>query len=236
MMRIEIVDLPPGRVGTAAVSLPPADAVVVIDVIRAFTTAAEAFARGAESISCVADTESALELKATGTVDRCMGEDRGLHIDGFEFDNSPRSLPDDLSGVRFAQRTSNGTRGLALVESRFAFAAGATTASAVAAAVLDVVSELDDPSVALLCTDSVRPEDRACAEFIAATLRGRPADSEQLRAAVLAAGEIHVAAMRRRDEARAQSILADVELCADVDRHGFAMRARAVGTSQVLTI
>ena len=234
-MRIEIVDLPAGRVGTAAVSLPPADAVVVIDVIRAFTTAAEAFARGAESISCVADTESALELKATGTVDRCMGEDRGP-IHGFDFENSPRSLPDDLSGVRFAQRTSNGTRGLAIVESRFAFAAGATTASAVAAAVLDVVSELDDPSVALLCTDPVRPEDRACAEFIAATLRGRSADSEQLRAAVLAAGEIHVAAMRRRDEARAQSILADVELCADVDRHGFAMRARAVGTSQVLTI
>ena len=44
--------------------------VVVIDVFRAFTTAAVAFSRGVEKIIMVAEVEEALRLKEQGAGDR----------------------------------------------------------------------------------------------------------------------------------------------------------------------
>ena len=48
--------------------------VVIIDVYRAFTTAAVAFLKGAEKIVLVAEVEEALALKKRGVGTLCMGE------------------------------------------------------------------------------------------------------------------------------------------------------------------
>ena len=50
--------------------------VVVIDVFRAFTTAAVAFARGVDKIILTAEPEEALALRERGLGDLCMGEGR----------------------------------------------------------------------------------------------------------------------------------------------------------------
>jgi hypothetical protein len=48
--------------------------VVIIDVLRAFTTAAVAFAKGATRITMVASVEEALVLRQQGAGQICMGE------------------------------------------------------------------------------------------------------------------------------------------------------------------
>ena len=48
--------------------------VVIIDVFRAFTTAAVAFSRGAGKIIMVAEVAEALELRRRGLGDLCVGE------------------------------------------------------------------------------------------------------------------------------------------------------------------
>ena len=63
--------------------------VVVIDVLRAFTTAAYAFSAGASSISLVSTVEHAFALKERYSEALLMGEDQGLPIDGFDDGNSP---------------------------------------------------------------------------------------------------------------------------------------------------
>src|SRR5262245_8065009 len=47
---------------------------IIIDVFRAFTTAAVAFDRGAERIVLVAEVEEALELRRRGVGHLCIGE------------------------------------------------------------------------------------------------------------------------------------------------------------------
>jgi len=48
--------------------------VVIVDVFRAFTTAAVAFARGADRIIIVPEVSEALQLRARGVGEVCGGE------------------------------------------------------------------------------------------------------------------------------------------------------------------
>lgn len=87
--------------------------VVAIDVIRAFTTAAYAFAAGAREIWLVADVDEALAFKQRHPGSLAMGEDHGLRPKGFDYSNSPVAVARaDLSGCVMVQRTSAGTRGV----------------------------------------------------------------------------------------------------------------------------
>lgn len=90
-----------------------AGAVVAIDVIRAFTSAAYAFAAGAREIWLVADVDEALAFKDRHPGSLAMGEDHGRQPAAFDFSNSPVALSRaDLSGRVMVQRTSAGTRGV----------------------------------------------------------------------------------------------------------------------------
>lgn len=87
--------------------------VVVIDVLRAFSTAAYAFSRGASEIVLVSTVEEALFLKSTLPNARAMGEVGGLRPEGFDFGNSPTFIDEaDLSGITMIHRTSAGTQGV----------------------------------------------------------------------------------------------------------------------------
>jgi 2-phosphosulfolactate phosphatase len=93
-------------------------AVVAIDVIRAFSTAAYAFAAGAREIWLVAEVDEALAFKARHPGALAMGEDHGRRPEGFDFSNSPVALSRaDLSGRVLVQRTSAGTRGVTAARS-----------------------------------------------------------------------------------------------------------------------
>lgn len=63
--------------------------VVIIDVLRAFSTAAYALANGAVEISLVGTVEEAFELRAGLPGALIMGEVLGLPVLGFDFSNSP---------------------------------------------------------------------------------------------------------------------------------------------------
>ena len=87
--------------------------VAIIDVFRAFTTAAVALANGASRIVMVRSVEEALALRDAGIGQICMGEVRGRAPDGFDFGNSPFEVSDvDFSGKTIIQRTSAGTQGI----------------------------------------------------------------------------------------------------------------------------
>ncbi|MEJ2353582.1 MAG: 2-phosphosulfolactate phosphatase [Anaerolineales bacterium] len=89
--------------------------VVVIDVLRAFTTAAYAFWAGAADITLVATVAEALALRKAKPEMLIMGEVDGLPVEGFDFSNSPTEIAgQDLAGRHLVQRTSSGTQGVVL--------------------------------------------------------------------------------------------------------------------------
>ena len=112
-------------------------AVVVVDVIRAFTTAAYAFGAGAAEIYLVGTVEEAIEFTARRPGSLAVGEDHGLRPDGFDFPNSPAMVSRaDLSGRTLVQRTSAGTQGaLAARDAERLWVASLACASATARAV-----------------------------------------------------------------------------------------------------
>src|SRR5271165_2633672 len=81
-------------------------AVAIIDVFRAFTTAAVALANGAARIIMVGTVEEALSLRMAGLGDLCMGEVGGIAPAEFDFGNSPFAIGGiDLRGKTIIQRT-----------------------------------------------------------------------------------------------------------------------------------
>lgn len=210
--------------------------VIVIDVIRAFTTAAVALAAGASAIVPVSGVEEALQGRERWPGALVMGEVGGLPPAGFDFGNSPSALLGrDLGGRRLIQRTGAGTQGL--VRSRQAevlFAASFVCAAATARA----VRALRPDTVTLLPTDHLQAEDPACAEYLAARLRDETPDPAPYLARVRAGGLARVQpgpANQGWPEWAVSQFLADLDLCAAVDRYDFAMRVERRADGLLLT-
>jgi len=87
--------------------------VIVIDVLRAFTTSSVLFNRGVKKIYIVKDKEIALftKIKYPNTI--IFGEKGGRKIKGFDYENSPAEMEKVSvdTNKNFIQRTSSGTRG-----------------------------------------------------------------------------------------------------------------------------
>ncbi len=198
--------------------------VVVIDVLRAFTTAAYAFGAGAESIYLVSGVEEALSFKNSHPGVLAMGENHGLRPDGFDFPNSPAALHQaDLAGRTLVQRTSAGTQGVvgAAGADRL-WAASLVCASATAAAV--TAAAVGPPTYVITGCFPDAPEttghdDRLTAALIERARCGEPLDS----AATSAALHETLEAKRSLSLGPEHGHPMDIELAAHVDLFDFAM-------------
>lgn len=152
--------------------------VVVIDVIRAFTNAAFAFARGAREIYPVSGVEEALQLKTQIPNSLVCGEVGGLPPEGFDFGNSPTQTNQlDLSGRNIVQRTGAGTQGIVKsLQAETMFAASLVVANAT----VKTIRSLSPETVTFVITGQYAPghgdEDLACAEYLEALLKGEQPD------------------------------------------------------------
>ena len=194
---------------------------VVIDVFKAFTTAAVAFANGAGQIIMVGDPSHALELRSSGVGKYCMGEYNGCRPEGFDFGNSPTEIASQrFHGETLIQTTSNGTRGvLAAAKARLIFAGALSTAEATVRA----IQESGDREISLIAMgvkDRIRTEeDEVCALYLRARLLGRHPDKYALKALVTTMSS-------RSDSAQLDE--ADIVACLTVDAYDFAIRVQHV--------
>ena len=92
---------------------------MIVDVFRAFTTAAFCVAAGAREIVLVNDHEQALAMRRADPELFLSGEIDGRPIPGFDVGNSPSAIERlDLAGRRVVQRTSSGTQGVVAATAR----------------------------------------------------------------------------------------------------------------------
>lgn len=196
--------------------------VVVIDVFRAFTTAAVALANGATGIVMVRTVEEALALRDAGIGQFCMGEVHGRAPPGFDFGNSPFEIAGvDFGGKTILQRTSAGTQGIvAASKAKRLYAASLVTAEATVRAVLS--GSPDQVSLVAMGDNGLRrtDEDELCAIHLRNRLEGRPGDADAIRRLILAGGEVR----RFHDPSRPYLHPEDVDIALDIDRYDFAVR------------
>ena len=198
-------------------------AIVVIDVIRAFTTAAVAFANGAARIWCVEGLDEAVVLGRSTVGSVVMGEERGIRPDRFDLGNSPTEPARDVVGGRtVVQRTSNGTRALVAAigaEQLFAMAASNVTAT------YRCLGLLRPLEVSLVCSGSLS-DDRACAEHLHELIKHGSADPSILTERIVASTAEHMERWKLHHvRAERDRFLADIAVCAAADTVSFAMAA-----------
>jgi 2-phosphosulfolactate phosphatase len=151
-----------------------ADTVVVIDVLRSFTTAAVALDQGALAVYLVEDPTSVRHIRAK--VERVVSVGAvagGAPVAGFDFGNSPSALRvAALSGKSVVLSTAAGVRGLHLFRrARRLYAGSLVCARATAEAIREAGAE----EVCFVITgewvDRDGDEDIACADYIESLLR-----------------------------------------------------------------
>ncbi len=195
---------------------------VVIDVLRAFSTACYLAAAGVGHIWATSDRASALRVAQTHGPAVLVGERRGRRIPGFDLGNSPSRL----CGMSLADRTvifttSNGTRGLAAACAADEILAGSFVN---AGALVAYLRGRRARHVSLVCMGSGgRPalEDTLCALYLRAALLHRPLSFPLLRAAIVRGSG--AAAFMRGD--CPDMPLQDLALCLAIDRFDFVLRA-----------
>jgi 2-phosphosulfolactate phosphatase len=205
--------------------------VVVVDVIRAFTTAAYAFAGRARDIVLTDEVETALALRERfrragfGHV-WVMGEVNGIKPEGFDLGNSPSALRGvDLSGRRLIQRTSAGTQGV--VRSSVEADVLLACSLCVAAATARYIKDLGPETVTFVITGALAgnkvhtgEEDMACADYVEALLRGEAPVREAIVRRVLESPNGRGFLDPNRPELPAE----DMAYCTAIDRFDFCLR------------
>jgi 2-phosphosulfolactate phosphatase len=154
-------------------------AVVVIDVLRAFTVSAFALAGGARECLLVPTVDEARSLASAIPGAVISAEENTLPIPGIEISNSPTLIGRaDLKGRMLVQRTSAGTPVInAVREELDTFAGSLAVAKATAQACL-----LRQPDTITLIASGDFPEDHACARYMEALIAGRDVDVQHMLA------------------------------------------------------
>lgn len=191
--------------------------VLIIDVLRAFSTAAYAFSRGAKEIRLVSGVQEALDLKSQIPNAKAMGEVGGLPPEGFDFGNSPtRILEHDLTGVTLVQRTGAGTQGAVRSVNAEVMLA---TSFVVAQATMDYVLRLKPGEITFVITGGMgNDEDVACADFLEKQVTGQEVEAESYIKRVYASRD----ALEHMPD-HPQFPKADLDYCSRIDAFDFAM-------------
>lgn len=202
----------------------PHDVVVVIDVLRSFTTAAYAFAAGASTIYPVDTIAGAFRmlrhLPSAVTTGAIGGGDP---IPGFDFGNSPSALRGaDLRNRPLIQTTAAGVRGLTRFRHARALLAGSLV---VGRATAQALLSLQPSEICFVITgewvDRDGDEDVACADYLDALVHG-----EEPNPAVFAE-RVRRSDFGRRFQENTNGNLprSDLDLCAQIDCFDFALMA-----------
>ena len=154
---------------------------MIVDVFRAFTTAAFCIAAGAREIVLVGDHEQALAMKRDVPALFLAGEISGRPIPGFDVGNSPSAIEHlDLSDRRVVLRTSSGTQGVVAATRADAIVLGSfVVAGATVRYLRERADEVTIVAMGFNAQDSA-DEDLLCARYLAAALRGEPLPTAQV--------------------------------------------------------
>lgn len=217
-MEIEILQLLEGA--KKAVGL-----TVIIDVFRAFSTAAYAFGNGIERIYPVGDLEMAYALKKTHPEYILVGERFEQKPEGFDFGNSPSQLLEaNLVGKTMVHTTSSGTQGIA----NAIHADQIITGSFVnASAIVNYIRSQEPKQVSLVCMgyscQFPTDEDTFLAIYLKNELEGVPNDFQAM-----------VEQLRKGDGARFFALekqewapVADFDLCLSLNRFDFVLKVES---------
>ncbi|MFH2112288.1 MAG: 2-phosphosulfolactate phosphatase [Candidatus Bathyarchaeota archaeon] len=195
---------------------------VVIDVFRAFTTAAYVMANGAQCIHPVGTLEEAFRLRELNPGWVLMGERGGKPVPGFDYGNSPHEVRDvDFSDRVVVQSTSAGTQGIVNASGADEILPGSFV---MADAIVNYIRKRNPRVVSLVAMGwsgrERSPEDELLAEYIETRLRGDEPDFEAMVDQIRA----HPEGAKFFDPTRPEFHEGDFHCAMDLNRFSFCLK------------
>jgi 2-phosphosulfolactate phosphatase len=214
-IQVEITDFVAGARSARGIA-------VIIDVFRAFSVEAYAFARGAASSIPVAEVETARQLKAANPQAILLGERHARPLPGFDCGNSPTELERlTVKDRTLIHTTHSGTQGLANAINADEVITGALVNCA--AIVRYLIARQPTQVTLVRMGHEARErcdEDDLCAALLAARLHGESPSTATVRDRLRRAAS----AKKFFDPTCDWAPERDFELCTEVDIFDFVLR------------
>lgn len=196
---------------------------VIIDVFRAFTTAAHVMANGAKFIIPVGNLEEAFEMKRLNPEWVLIGERGGAKVKGFDYGNSPYEVSRvDYSGRTVIQTTGAGTQGVVNARRADEIILGSyVMAGAVVRYLFRKSPRL--VSIVALGDNGLKPseEDELCAEYMESILEGGAPKYENMKKRI----RVSSSGAKFFDPSKPQFREEDFHLSLELDRFNFILKA-----------
>lgn len=196
--------------------------VIVIDVLRAFTTACYAINNNPKNYIVVGDLNLAYQLKKKNPDYILMGERKGLKLSGFDYGNSPTEIKDlDFSNKTIVHTTTLGTRG---VTNALQHTKEVITGSFVnAKAIINYIKKENPNYVHLFCTSgtSDNNEDLMFAKYIKGYFENKPLNINTIRKKLTG----HESGIRYLVKPKTKYSKNDFSLAFDLDKFNFVIKA-----------
>jgi 2-phosphosulfolactate phosphatase len=207
---------------------------VIIDVFRAFTTAAHVMANGAEMIIPVLTVEDSFRLRGLHPDWLQIGEEGGIKVEGFDYGNSPYDASRaDFIGRTVIQRTGAGTNGVVNAQGAEERILGSFV---MAEAIVRYIKKRDPRVVSLVAMGNVgvepNEEDESCAEYIEGRLRGERPDFDEMKRRI----RVAPSGAKFFDPARPHFREGDFHIAMELDRFGFVLRVEDAAPPYVVKV
>ncbi len=190
---------------------------IVVDVVRATSSIAQALASGYERVLCCAEIDEARALRAELGDEAVVGGERnGVVIEGFDLGASPREFAQEPKAKTLILTTTNGTRTI--------LTAAASCEVVLLGSLLNLSSVVGAAhgaggDVAIVCSGfkgAFALDDAYCAGRIVAQLEGERSDAAIAAEVVARAWPSALAGLTARTYGPS-GLEADIEFCAQVD-------------------
>jgi 2-phosphosulfolactate phosphatase len=190
---------------------------IVVDVIRATSSIAQALASGYERVLCCAEIEEAQALRRELGDEAVVGGERNaIVVDGFDVGASPREFAQAPKAKTLILTTTNGTRSILTAASRcdVVLVGSLLNLSAVARAAREAGGD-----VAIICSGfrgAFALDDAYCAGRVVTALGGDGSDAAIAAEVIARAWPDPLAGLNARTYGP-PGLEADIEFCAQVD-------------------
>ncbi len=209
---------------------------IVVDVVRATSSIAQALASGYDRVLCCAEIDEALALRQELGDEAVVGGERNaIVVDGFDVGASPREFALEPKARTLILTTTNGTRAIltAVARCEVVLLGSLLNLSAVARAAYSAGGD-----VAIVCSGfkgSFALDDAYCAGRIVDALDGDSTDAAIAASVLARAWPDPLAGLNARTYGP-PGLEADIEYCAQVDLLDAVPRfARMIGTAAEIT-
>lgn len=196
--------------------------VIVVDVLRAFTTCCFVFKNGAKTIIPVSDLDAAYKLIKDYPYFISIGERKGLKLPGFNYGNSPAEIENvDLKDKTVILTTSAGTQGIVKAINADSVITGAFVN---AQAVVDYIGKQKPKVVSFIVTDNRYKdnEDFMYANYIISCLKGDQLNFKKIKKHLIN----HPLAEGFLKKPMTRYSQRDFHLSLDLDRFNFIIAAK----------